>query len=633
MVFYGWFGTFAIYERGFRSFIGCVMAAVLMFVSCSVACADVAKESESRVVHMEQAWFIASEAAAMPLPSDPGWRKVTLPHYWHNDTAMHAVRHGWYRFSVNTKDIVSVAGRENVAIHIPHVSTMVKAYWNGVLVLDGGHFSEPMTRLWQLSQLLNISAMMRRDSGQNTLALHVAGYPYYSNLMNGLSGVDMGALAILEPRHRLNLFLQADMVYAVVVFSCLMGLCAWLLWRQFPQDRVYLYFSLMNLIWAAFSIQFPVRELPVSAALWEWYGHVIVGWFVLALLLFIHQIFPAYGHEGGRRQAIERMTFVYVVAGSLLLLLPGEASFTAFSALWLLGIFCIGLYITGLSIMSHSRGMTPILLASMLLLISLLALHDLLLQFGLIYITDLFLLIYGPPLMFAALLPTIVARFTGVLNQAERLKKVLATCLDERTAQLHVLQQGQDERRRIMRDLHDSVGNRLVSAIPAARMAKESEKMETLVRNAMDDLHMVVDSFIAQGEGFDAVLAAFRERMNRRFARLSVRLTWLVNDTLLEHIDVRLSLLVLRKLHAVLLNYVQENKPSHVYIRVIPYTCCAECAGGVRFFCDQQGGARADDWVARKASDKPASQRDLPQHAQACLCDLEWVGEAYGSAR
>lgn len=83
------------------------------------------------------------------------------------------------------------------------------------------------------------------------------------------------------------------------------------------------------------------------------------------------------------------------------------------------------------------------------------------------------------------------------------------------------------ERRRIARDLHDSLGSQLVCAMALldAKPATDSDVLGVLER-CMLDLRLIVDSMDGEGESVTQRLARLRHRLQPVLERRGIQMTW-----------------------------------------------------------------------------------------------------------
>ena len=83
----------------------------------------------------------------------------------------------------------------------------------------------------------------------------------------------------------------------------------------------------------------------------------------------------------------------------------------------------------------------------------------------------------------------------------------------------------EQERQRLMRDLHDGLSGHIVSIIALAERQEESD-IEQAAREALDDLRLVIQSLDIGSEEVPVILAYFRERATPQLRRLGIGFDW-----------------------------------------------------------------------------------------------------------
>ena len=98
-----------------------------------------------------------------------------------------------------------------------------------------------------------------------------------------------------------------------------------------------------------------------------------------------------------------------------------------------------------------------------------------------------------------------------------------AALLRQREAEAAV----QNERARIMRDMHDGMGGQLLSVLMLSRdEGSPREAITRTVEQAIDDLRLLIDSLDSVGDTIDIALGQFRERAETKLRAAGMRLEW-----------------------------------------------------------------------------------------------------------
>jgi signal transduction histidine kinase len=84
-----------------------------------------------------------------------------------------------------------------------------------------------------------------------------------------------------------------------------------------------------------------------------------------------------------------------------------------------------------------------------------------------------------------------------------------------------------EERRRIMRDLHDGLGSQLMTMMLSARMGEaDPPRVAEGLQGVIDEMRLMVDSMDSVGESLDAALATFRARVEPRVTAAGFAFRW-----------------------------------------------------------------------------------------------------------
>lgn len=148
---------------------------------------------------------------------------------------------------------------------------------------------------------------------------------------------------------------------------------------------------------------------------------------------------------------------------------------------------------------------------------------------------------YVRTLTLVAVLGLLMRRLVNTLNALDRSNEIQRRKLfrqGEELSRLHqreqtrMVQQTRDEeRQRLMRDLHDGLSGHLVSIIALSEQdGCEGQAIEHTAREALEDLRLVINSLDVEDGDLRLALAGFRERLGPRLRRLGVVLDWSMED-------------------------------------------------------------------------------------------------------
>lgn len=125
-----------------------------------------------------------------------------------------------------------------------------------------------------------------------------------------------------------------------------------------------------------------------------------------------------------------------------------------------------------------------------------------------------------------------------------------------------------DERRRIMRDVHDGLGGRLMSIIAMSRLGKsESEEIETSEQAALDELRLLIGSIDVESD-ISGMLGTFRERAEQQLALHGIELDWqMIDIPAINSLNPSHALNILRTLQEATTNAAKHSGADTVSFR------------------------------------------------------------------
>lgn len=147
------------------------------------------------------------------------------------------------------------------------------------------------------------------------------------------------------------------------------------------------------------------------------------------------------------------------------------------------------------------------------------------------------------PLIFVALAASFLSRNIRLFRSMEEYNERLATELAAREKEIadayaerqEVARQQAllSERQRIMRDMHDGMGGRLMSIAAQLRAqgdAPPPERLAEELMEALDELRLIVDSLDTAGDDLGMALGAFRARMEGKLRAAGIESEWTIDD-------------------------------------------------------------------------------------------------------
>lgn len=487
--------------------------------------------------YASKAWWslgaILAMVAASPVQANDGVLRLTeaqavtqgetvqLPHQWTHDPAgMLGVVH--YRLTF-PKPAQSNALQ---AVYLPHINMAAKVQLNGQVIGDSGFDSQPMGRYFHTPILYSFSSNLYVE-GSNTLEIDVRAY---ANRFGALSPVSIGEHAKLEPLFARDYFENHTLQVISTALSAIFVLLLIPVW-WIRRKSMFAWFIGGSAAWSVSSLNVFLHEVPLPAALWEWIIHISVGLIPLCYSLFIFRLSDL------SYPKLER--FMLVASGIFITLstfFAGTAQFFFLTSLWHASLLIFGAFAIYrlFRFLISKRDFSVFYIASALLLVCVLAVHDLVIQ-QLTAQQNGFWLNYAAPLLLTAMGLLMVRQFVTAVQTAESLNVSLEsrvaaaqTALGASYAELRVLEMNraaQDERERIYRNLHDDVGAKLLGLVISAQRSNQTREAD-LARSALQDLRDVVSRSSTSSILLADLIADWRAETNQRISAAQLTLQW-----------------------------------------------------------------------------------------------------------
>ena len=164
-------------------------------------------------------------------------------------------------------------------------------------------------------------------------------------------------------------------------------------------------------------------------------------------------------------------------------------------------------------------------------------LHDTVVQFGALEGEPRYWNALAAPVFILGFATVLGVRFVRAFQQAERLNEELDARVRaregelaenfERLRHLEGDRARHDERERMMREVHDGLGGRLVETLSSVESGEvPGDEIAEQIRGALDEMRLLIDSLDPEIDDLAALLAAARERLEPGLRRRSVALAW-----------------------------------------------------------------------------------------------------------
>jgi hypothetical protein len=492
---------------------------LLVALLASLSCA-----AHAQVQVLEHAELTTGWSGNFP-DNHKGWIPISLPHKWslppHEIESRASYR---VRFQIN---------------HDPSQGPSQSLYFPKTRVRDLTIYLNGQ-RVWRLADvyaeqvyldglLIAIPPILLRQ-GENTLHMVARGYPHW---FAGVSRVFVGDTVALAPRAALRSMLWEKFGYIAAGAFGAIGLLSLGLWYRVERDPVLFWYGLSGLLLLAATTAW-------YASQWQALAGLRGGLTFLRLHGYLAPFFVLHLRLVGRKdKQLETVLWIALITAFL-------SSFLTNGTLWtvLALAFAVLPALLAMVLLSSPQARARpavIVLVAADLAACLLALHDSALRVGLVDFDRLALAIFAAPFVILAAAAPIFERTRAAVRARERNRRELERRVAEKSREIEasherlrqVLREQTlaEERRRIMADMHDGLGARLISLLSVAQSGRANQgEISDGIAAALDELRLTVDSALPVEGDVSVVLGRVRHRMRSVFERAGVQLNWNVAE-------------------------------------------------------------------------------------------------------
>jgi len=501
----------------------------------------------------KQVWFVFSDNE-IPPGSDAAWQPVVIPDSW-NKTQNSRGGNGWYRIRIH----FDKAPSEVWGLLLERINMNAAAFIGKHFLGDGGSFEEPVSRNWARPLMFSVDPAFLH-AGDNDLYVRVFSYAQHAG---GLQVYHVGALSDIQEKYQsaYNYYIVLSQVIAGV--QTLLAVLLLMLWVGRKGDTEYLWLSAATLIGAMFPVNIFIQNIPVPQGLWLWVMQLSFGWFNWCMMMVAHRYLDMH------RPQLEWWVSRFAVLGAIVLLLIPDNALIVSLVAWQVLFGLLNAYVLWISVAQwwRKRGMHRLgwMCAYMLLFATFM--HDRVLivmnqgfHFKMMFHLGVFVFVLFVFIMLGS-------RFIRALRMTEQHNLELSGKIDRIEAEEEQRRAVLDERQRIMRDLHDGLGNSLVSAMALSMDSQKNRpELQGVLREAMSEMRLIVGSSTTTDFDFEKALTLVRERARLTFLASGVEFHWQVEALLsLQRLhDSTAGMHVIRILQEALTNAIKHANASRI---------------------------------------------------------------------
>lgn len=532
--------------------------------------------ASGQVQMLRQAFVQGSTALGSPPAAEPAWEDTTLPSNRRPDSG-DVPRAAWYRMQF---DLVQQPS-EFWAVWLPYLYGGGQVWLNGRMVGDVPVATARLHVRWERPHLLSLPPGLLR-AGSNDLRIHA--FPVVSETSLNFPAPRIGPLSELRPLHDRRLF-WVRTVPELTIGGCLVvSVLVLLIWWRLPDEVLYGWFGMATLMWGIRTLTFVMESVPVDR--WQWWRLVYLastGGFIVVLALFASRL------AGVRSRWAEPWLLTYWAVGPLWLLLGGFDGDALVNRLWTAGLIPIGIGSVAVSFVAVHRQRTlgSLVLPSALAVATLCGVHDYLVVWLPQALVPLapgwageryFLLHHGANGLLVAMGTLLSARFVRSVRAVRELNETLELRIADREkvladnfarlAELERQNAASNERKLIMREIHDGLGSKLFTSLSRVeRGAMDAPQMAASLRGCISDMRLALDALAPDDHDLLIAFGDFMFRWQAELKTMGVLCDWTMDVARDEMpLTPHATLQVLRVAQEALTNVARHSRATWVQL-------------------------------------------------------------------
>lgn len=396
----------------------------------------------------------------------------------------------------------------------------------------------------------------------------------------------LGDQAILMSMHDARLFWTRTVPQITVVISVLMAVFVLSIWAQRREEALFGLLGLGLLLWGIRTLTFVIEDMPADQwLLWRCIYHASTGGFIIVMGMFALRFAKL------SARWLDVLLLLYWSVGPIAMLLGGIGMERVVARVWSAGLIPVGVLIVVMECLAlvRQRSWQALALIGTSAIALLAGVHDYLLASGSAVLGRLlpewvghryFLLHHAANLLLLTTAGIMTARFVETLTALQILNKTLESRVKAREQQLSesFVQRArlaremaaEEERQRIMLDMHDGLGSRLFTSLSRVERGDMPQRdVAAMLRDCINEMRLVLDAMAPASDGVRCALGSFRYRWERQLAFADVASSWLIASELDEvFISAHQRLQILHVMQEGLTNVLKHAQATTVKVEV-----------------------------------------------------------------
>jgi signal transduction histidine kinase len=449
-----------------------------------------------------------------------------------------------------------------------HTSDRFIVFLNGVDVYRTFADENDRQFNWNRPRIAGLPEGLLRP-GMNEVAIRIdTGVAY--NLRLGAARI--GPFAVLQSSYDWRYFWRIQGPQTINGILLVLTIGVLLFWLVRRKEREFGWLVLVGCLWIFRNLHYYVAAPPFDAKLfWELTVHSMFG-----LMIALYGFAATFLDIPNRNRTISGFIAAGVLIALMRLIEVQQQVTDLISYLLTLPLAFLVIWIFLKQVLAKPRVESSLMLGALTTSIGF-SVHDLGLMAQWWRGTTIYLQPYSSLLVYSAFAFALGRRVLVALDTVENLNITLESRVANATAELarseaarHKLEMEsaiEQERERMMREIHDGIGSNLVTALGAAERQRASSETVAVLRRSITDLKIAVDSLEPIDGDVAALLASFRHRLEPELNDAGLSFKWDVEVVpQLVWLDAVNALHVFRILQEAVANIVKHSGATTISV-------------------------------------------------------------------